>query len=66
MDEKKKKFISNVDAIKNYVQEITKNCNPIGKEFIRDDIDGKNKELQNWINESKSYKDSYEDENKKN
>ncbi len=71
MDEKKdkKNIISNVDldAIKNYVQEITKNCNPIGKiiEFIGDDIDGMNKELQNWINESKSYKDRYEDEIKK-
>ncbi len=71
MDEKKdkKNIISNVDldAIKNYVQEITKNCNPIGKiiEFIGDDIDGMNKELLNWINESKSYKDKYEDEIKK-
>ena len=71
MDDKKEKknLVSNVDldAIKNYVQEITKNCNPIGKiiEFIGDDIDGMNKELQNWINESKSYKDRYEDEIKK-
>ena len=34
-------------------------------EFIRDDIDGINKVLQNWINEYKSYKVRYEDEIKK-
>ena len=40
---------------------------PKGKimEFIRDDIDGINKVLQNWINEYKSYKVRYEDEIKK-
>lgn len=72
MDDKKdqsKPRVSNVDleAIKSHVQEITKNSNPIGKiiEFIGDDIDLMNKELQNWIKESKSYKDRYDEEIKK-
>lgn len=61
-----KSQVSNVDleSIKTYVQEITKNANPIGKiiEFIGDDIDLMNKELQNWIKESKSYKERYDEE----
>lgn len=64
-----KPMSSNVDleAIKAHVQEITKNCNPIGKivEFIGDDVELMNKEMQSWIKESKSYKDSFDEEIKK-
>lgn len=64
-----KAAVSNVDleAIKEYVQTITKSCNPIGKiiEFLGEDIDGMNKELQSWINENKSYKERYDEEIKK-
>ena len=67
--EQPKTKVSKVDleAIKTHVQEITKNSNPIGKivEFIGDDIDMMNKELQNWIKESKSYKERYDEEIKK-
>jgi len=67
--EEKKNIPVNVDleTIKKYVQEITKNCNPIGKiiEFIGDDIDGMNKELAEWKKESNSYKDKFDDEIKK-
>ena len=67
--EQTKTKVSKVDleAIKTHVQEITKNSNPIGKivEFIGDDIDMMNKELQNWIKESKSYKERYDEEIKK-
>ena len=40
------------------------NANPIGKiiDFIQDDIESMNKELQSWIKESKSYQDRYDDE----
>lgn len=56
-----------LETIKTYVQEITKNSNPIGKivEFIGDDIELMNKELLNWIKESKSYKEKHDDEIKK-
>ena len=67
--EEKKNIPVNVDleTIKKYVQEITKNCNPIGKiiEFIGDDIDGMNKELADWKKESNSYKDKFDEEIKK-
>lgn len=67
--EEKQSKVSNVDleVIKESVQNITKNCNPIGKimEFLSDDIEGMNKELLNWIKENKSYKEKYDDEIKK-
>ena len=67
--EVKKAKVDNVDleAIKDYVQQITKNCNPLGKlvDLLGDDIDAMNKELANWIKDNKTYKDRYDDEMKK-
>ena len=67
--EVKKPRVDNIDleAIKEYVQQITKNCNPLGKlvDSLWDDIESMNKELANWINENKIYKDRYDDEMKK-
>ena len=67
--EVKKPRVDNIDleAIKEYVQQITKNCNPLGKlvDSLWDDIESMNKELANWINENKKYKDRYDDEMKK-
>ena len=65
--EKKTKIVLNsadLDAIKNYVQDITKNANPIGKivDFLGDDIESMNKELQSWIRETRTYKDKYDEE----
>jgi hypothetical protein len=56
--------IADLEAIKNYVQDITKNANPIGKiiDFLGDDIESMNKELQSWVKESKNYKDRFDDE----
>lgn len=53
-----------LESIKNYVQEISKNANPIGKtiDFLQDDIESMNKELQSWISEGKNYKEKYEEE----
>ena len=65
----KKPKVDNVDleAIKEYVQQITKNCNPLGKlvDLLGDDIEAMNKELSNWIKDNKTYKDRYDDEIKK-
>ena len=65
----KKPRVDNVDleAIKEYVQQITKNCNPLGKlvDLLGDDIESMNKELANWIKDNKVYKDRYDDEMKK-
>jgi hypothetical protein len=67
--EVKKAKVDNVDleAIKEYVQQITKNCNPLGKfvDLLGDDIDSMNKELANWIKDNKTYKDKFDDEMKK-
>jgi TRAF3-interacting protein 1 len=67
--EVKKPKVDNVDleAIKEYVQQITKSCNPLGKlvDILGDDIDSMNKELANWIKDNKIYKDKYDDEMKK-
>jgi hypothetical protein len=40
------------------------NANPIGKiiDFLGDDIESMNKELQSWIKEAKSYQDKYDEE----
>jgi TRAF3-interacting protein 1 len=56
--------VADLEAIKNYVQDITKNANPIGKiiDFLFDDIESMNKELQLWIKESKTYKERYDEE----
>jgi TRAF3-interacting protein 1 len=53
-----------LESIKSYVQEITKNSNPIGKiiEYLGDDIESMNKELGGLIKESKMYKEKYEEE----
>jgi TRAF3-interacting protein 1 len=65
----KKPKVDNVDleSIKEYVQQITKNCNPLGKlvDLLGDDIESMNKELANWIKDNKTYKDRYDDEMKK-
>ena len=65
----KKPRVDNVDleAIKEYVQQITKNCNPLGKlvDLLGDDIESMNKELANWIKDNKIYKDRFDDEMKK-
>ena len=65
----KKPKVDHVDleAIKEYVQQITKSCNPLGKlvDILGDDIDSMNKELANWIKDNKIYKDKYDDEMKK-
>ena len=67
--EVKKPKVDNVDleAIKEYVQQITKSCNPLGKlvDILGDDIDSMNKELANWVKDNKIYKDKYDDEMKK-
>jgi TRAF3-interacting protein 1 len=67
--EVKKPKVDHVDleAIKEYVQQITKSCNPLGKlvDILGDDIDSMNKELANWIKDNKIYKDKYDDEMKK-
>ena len=67
--EVKKTKVDHVDleAIKEYVQQITKSCNPLGKlvDILGDDIDSMNKELANWIKDNKIYKDKYDDEMKK-
>jgi hypothetical protein len=55
---------ADLESIKNYVQDISKNSNPIGKiiDFLGDDVESMNKELQNWIKEAKTYKDRYDEE----
>jgi len=67
--ELKKPKVDNVDldAIKDYVQQITKNCNPLGKlvDLLGDNNESMNKELANWIKDNKAYKDRYDDEMKK-
>ena len=67
--EAKKPKVDKVDleAIKEYVQQITKNCNPLGKlvDLLGDDIESMNKELANWIKDNKTYKDRFDDEMKK-
>ena len=67
--EGKKVRVDNVDleSVKEYVQQITKNCNPLGKlvDSLWDDIESMNKELTNWINENKKFKDRYDEELKK-
>jgi len=56
--------ITDIESIKNYVQEISKNSNPIGKllDFLGDDIEAMNKEMQSWIKESKNYKERLDEE----
>jgi len=56
--------IADLESIKNYVQEISRNANPIGKtiDFMQDDIESMNKELLSWIREGKQYKEKYEEE----
>jgi TRAF3-interacting protein 1 len=56
--------IADLQSIKNYVQEISMNANPIGKviDFLQDDIESMNKEMQSWIKEAKTYKDRYDEE----
>ena len=53
-----------LESIKNYVQEISKNSNPIGKiiDYLNDDVESMNKELQSWIKEAKNYKERYDEE----
>jgi hypothetical protein len=55
---------ADLESIKNYVQEISKNSNPIGKiiDFLGDDIESMNKELHSWMKDAKNYKDRYDEE----
>ena len=59
----KKPRVDNADleAIKEYMKQIIKNCNPLGKliDLLVDDIEDMNKELANWIKDNKIYKDRY-------
>jgi len=59
--------VADLESIKNYVQEISRNANPIGKilDFLPDDIESMNKELNHWIKEQKVLKDKYDEEVKK-
>ncbi len=56
--------VTDLESIKNYVQEISKNSNPIGKiiDFLGDDVESMNKELGSWIKETKNYKERYDEE----
>jgi TRAF3-interacting protein 1 len=56
--------ISDLQSIRNYVQDISMNANPIGKiiDFLGDDIESMNKELLSWVKEAKSYHDKYDEE----
>ncbi len=56
--------IADLEAIKNFVQDITKNVNPTTKmvDFLFDDIESMNKELQSCVKESKTYKERYDEE----
>jgi TRAF3-interacting protein 1 len=56
--------VTDLESIKNYVQEISRNANPIGKiiDFLPDDIDSMNKELASWIKEQKILKEKYDEE----
>jgi len=65
--EKNTKFVINIadlEAIKNFVQDITKNVNPTTKivDFLYDDIESMNKELQSYVKESKTYKERHDEE----
>ena len=59
--------LKNIEEIKQHIHDISQNANPIGKliEFLPEDVDSMNKEMEYWINESKSYKDKLEEEYKK-
>jgi len=56
--------VTDLESIKNYVQEISRNANPIGKiiDFLPDDIESMNKELASWIKEQKMLKEKYDEE----
>ena len=58
---------ADLESVRECVQQITKNSDLLGKfvDFVWDDIESMNKELANWMNENKKYKDWYDDEIKK-
>lgn len=59
--------LKDLESIKSYIQEISKNSNPIGKiiDFLPEDIESMNKELSHWAAESNSYKEKIDEECKK-
>ena len=50
-------------AVKGCAQQITKNCNPLGKfvDLLGDDIDSMNKEYANWIKDNKLYNNRFDE-----
>lgn len=59
--------LKDLEGIKSYIHEISSNANPIGKllDYLPEDIESMNKELQYWISEANNYNEKYEDELKK-
>ena len=59
--------LKDLESIKNNIHEISLNANPIGKliDYLPEDIESMNKELHYWINESKGFKEKFEEEVKK-
>ncbi len=59
--------LKDLESIKNNIHEISLNANPIGKliDYLPEDIESMNKELYFWINESKGFKEKFEEEVKK-
>lgn len=59
--------LKDIETIKNYIHDISKNTNPIGKliDNLQDDVECMNKELNYWKNESSTYNELYEEELKK-
>lgn len=59
--------LKDLEGIKSYIHDISSNANPIGKllDYLPEDIESMNKELQFWITEASKYNDKYEEELKK-
>lgn len=59
--------LKDIEMIKTYIQDISKNANPINKllEYLPEDVYSMNKELNHWKSESTKYDELYEEELKK-
>lgn len=55
-----------VETLKNMVQTLTQNTNPLGKslEYLNDDIDAMNKEMEFWRNQYHAYNEKLQQEMK--